>query len=68
MEYEVSEDRSQRGDWRVEAIDMESEGECYMAIFTGPLARERATEYAEWKNLDGGRQYSTSAAMSATHR
>ncbi len=37
-------------EWRVEAIDYESEGEVYVAIFTGPKARERADEYARFKN------------------
>ncbi len=37
-------------EWRVEAIDYENEGVCYVAIFSGPLARERAEEYAAFKN------------------
>lgn len=37
-------------DWRVEAINFAGEGECYVAIFSGPLAEERAREYAAWKN------------------
>jgi hypothetical protein len=48
--YEAFEDRRCEGDWRVEAVDTESEGECYVAIFTGPRAEERAREYAAWKN------------------
>lgn len=32
--------------WRVEAIDDEGEGDCYLAIFTGPRSEERAKEYA----------------------
>lgn len=49
MKYEIGEDRIHSGHWRVEAIDHESEGECYVTIFSGPLARERASEYAGWK-------------------
>lgn len=36
-------------EWRVEAIDYESEGECYVTIFSGPSAEERAREYLAWK-------------------
>jgi hypothetical protein len=54
MEYEVVEDKKSPGDWRVEASNDESNdrdrGECYVAIFTGSLAKERAMEYANWKN------------------
>lgn len=51
LQYETIEDNRHPGDYRVEAIDMESEGEVYTAIFTGPDARARAQEYADWKNL-----------------
>ena len=34
--------------WHVEAIG--EDGEIYVAVFFGPEARERATEYADWKN------------------
>lgn len=37
----------------VEAIDEAGEGECHVAIFSGPDAEERAREYAAWMN--GGR-------------
>ena len=50
MKYEVSEDKINPGDWRVEAVDYESEGECYVTIFSGPLARERAVQYTVFKN------------------
>jgi hypothetical protein len=49
MQYEVFEDRHSPGEWRVEAIDTESEGEVYVATFSGPSAEERAHAYAEWK-------------------
>jgi hypothetical protein len=49
MRYEAFEDRKNPGDWRVEAINFASEGECYVAIFSGPDAQERAEEYAAWK-------------------
>lgn len=50
MEYEVVEDRQYPGDWRAEAIDYASEGECYVVIFAGPHAEQRAREYAELRN------------------
>ena len=37
------------GDWRVEGRDRENEGQVCIAIFSGPKARERAQEYADWK-------------------
>src|SRR6202012_5741354 len=39
---------------RVEAIDHESEGECYVTSFFGLRAMERAKEYADWKNRSPG--------------
>jgi hypothetical protein len=51
MFYEMIEDRLQPGDYRVEAINSEGDGEVYTAIFVGPDARERAEEYANWKNV-----------------
>lgn len=49
--YEVAPARDARDEWIVEAINHEGDGEIYIARFSGPRARERATEYAEWKNL-----------------
>jgi hypothetical protein len=40
----------QPGDYRVEAIDKDGDGEVFIAIFVGPDAQARAEEYAEWKN------------------
>lgn len=48
LPYETIEDHRNTGDYRVEAIG--NDGEVYVAIFTGPDARERAEEYANWKN------------------
>ncbi len=52
MIYEVirSRDCPDDSEWRAEAIDYASEGECYATIFSGPKAEERAKEYARWKN------------------
>ncbi len=46
MTYEVIQDGDE---WRVEAIDYESEGEVCVAIFSGPGAEARAREYALFK-------------------
>jgi hypothetical protein len=48
MHYEVVESRQDRGHWHVEAID--DDGAVFVAVFSGPKARERAYEYASWKN------------------
>lgn len=52
MDFEVLEDRRNPGDWRVEAMDFEDEGKVYVAIFSGPDAKERAHEYASFKNSE----------------
>lgn len=52
LHYETIEDKLQSGDYRVEAIDAERDGDVYIAIFVGPDAEARANEYASWKNRD----------------
>lgn len=37
-------------EWRVEGIDYENEGICYLAIFPGHKTEELAKEYADFKN------------------
>ncbi len=49
MTYNVVQSKGLFDEWRVEAIDYEREGEVYLTIFSGPLAEERAKEYATWK-------------------
>ncbi len=51
MNYEVCESKIGAGEWVVEAINYDGDGEIYGAIFTGPLAQERAEQYAEWMNV-----------------
>ena len=53
LTYEVFEDREISGQWRVEAIDHDSEGECYVTIFAGPDSEQRARVYAEWVGVMG---------------
>lgn len=48
MEYEVIQDRLTPDIWRVEAINEAGDGEIYTAVFSGPLAKERAEDYAAW--------------------
>ena len=49
MKYEVLQDKKFPQDWRVEAIDFEGDGDCYVTVFGGPKAEQRAREYAAWK-------------------
>ena len=48
MDYEVAESREYPEHWHVEAID--EEGRICVAVFSGPCAKTRALEYADWKN------------------
>jgi hypothetical protein len=50
LQHETIEDNRHPGDYRVEAIDSEGDGDIYTAIFVGPDAKQRAEEYAAWKN------------------
>ena len=52
MDYEIIQSTCNPDEWRVEAIDYESDGQVYVAIFTGPDARQRAEEYAAWKRSE----------------
>lgn len=57
LEYEVILDKIEPGAWRVEAIDFDSEGECYMVVFMGPFAKERAEEYAKFKTVQANNSF-----------
>ena len=50
MTYTVVQSRSDADEWIAEAIDHTSEGEIYVATFSGPRAHSRADEYAAWMN------------------
>lgn len=52
MRYECGKSTYCPDEWFVEATDEESVGEVYVALFSGPGARERAKEYAAWKNKE----------------
>ena len=50
MKYEIVTTSANPDTARAEAIDHDSEGECYVVEFSGPKALKRAEEYAAWKN------------------
>lgn len=52
MTYEVKPSQEYQGDWISAAVNDEGDGEMYLAFFSGPNAKERAEEYAEWKNSE----------------
>jgi hypothetical protein len=52
MKYEVKESQDRRGDYLVLAVNEDSHGETYLALFSGPEAKKRADEYAAWKNSE----------------
>lgn len=49
LNAEVVKRRDTPGAWGVEAIDIGGDGQCFVTIFAGPQARERAVEYAHVK-------------------
>jgi hypothetical protein len=49
LKYEAFPDKVEPNAWRVEANDIDR-GDVYIALFMGPLAQERAEEYARFKN------------------
>lgn len=53
MEYEAYPHEDGSGDWVVEGIDIDGEGEICTTIFSGCNARRRAEEYASWKSRGG---------------
>jgi hypothetical protein len=50
MKYTAVESRNTPGEWRVEFIDDNGEGEVEVTLFSGKNAESRAKEYAVWKN------------------
>jgi hypothetical protein len=49
LEAEIVERKDTPNAWGVEAIDYNNDGAIYMAVFSGPDAKERALEYARSK-------------------
>lgn len=50
IEYEVAKSRHTLDEYVVEGIDYGDDGQIYAALFSGPGAKERAEEYAHFKN------------------
>ncbi len=50
VEYEVAKSHYIPDEYVVEGIDYGDDGQIYAALFSGPGARERAEEYALFKN------------------
>jgi hypothetical protein len=48
LRFEAVRDQINPSEWRVEAIN--TTGDVFVAIFCGPLAKERAEDYATIKN------------------
>ena len=48
MKYEIAESRQYPNHWHVEAVN--GDGEVFVVVFSGPKAKDRAYEYAAWKN------------------
>ena len=67
LTYEVVESRHAVGEWRVEAINYDGDGEIYLAIFCGPDAERRAKEYATWISKAPSDQRVTATAITSTH-
>ena len=49
LQVSVVERNDEPGVWTVEAIDINGDGDIYLAFFAGPEAEKRAYEYARFK-------------------
>lgn len=49
MMYEALPDKARPDEWRVEAID--DDGKIFVTVFYGKDSKQRAQEYARWKNI-----------------
>ena len=50
MKYEVKESKDRSGEFLAIAVNEANDNEMFSALFSGPDAKQRAEEYAEWKN------------------
>jgi hypothetical protein len=50
MRYEVKPSEDRTGDYIAVAVNEDSNGEIFSALFSGPDSKRRAEEYAAWKN------------------
>lgn len=53
MQWEIFPHEDQSGDWVVQAINIDGEGEIYTTIFSDADAEKRAKEYLEIVSLRG---------------
>jgi hypothetical protein len=49
MEWNIYPHEDGSGDWVVEAINHEDDGQIYTTIFSGSDTEKRAREYFDWK-------------------
>ena len=50
MKYEVKESNERSGEFLAVAVNEASNNEIFSALFSGPNAKQRAEEYADWQN------------------
>jgi hypothetical protein len=50
MKYELKKSEDRSGDYMAVAVNEDSHGEVFSALFSGPDAKKRAEEYVAWKN------------------
>ena len=50
MKYEVKESQERSGEFLAVAVNEASHDQLFSALFSGPNAKQRAEEYAAWKN------------------
>jgi hypothetical protein len=58
MNYEIAADKKFPQSWRVEAIDFDGDGDCFVTVFDGTDAEKRAREYAAWKESGAAQEVS----------
>ena len=52
MKYEIKQSEERPGDYIAIAINEDNRNEIFSALFSGPGAKQRAEEYAAWKNSE----------------
>ena len=48
--YELTKSKTLINCWNVEGIDHDDDGACYVTIFVGAKAKQRAETYRDWRN------------------
>jgi hypothetical protein len=52
MKYELKQSEDRAGAYLAVAVNEDSHGEVFSALFSGPDAKKRAEEYVAWKNSE----------------